>query len=115
MAMSAIKELEQRAVRAENKNKRVETREKNAKKEMMSIGEGAAGAMLGGVLDARYGEGAENLQKFGVPVTPLAGVAAVALGLWPKVPGREHFLETGKGILFYAIGCYSRKKFEETV
>lgn len=60
----------------------------------------SAGALLGGVIDGRFGKGSLPTIMH-VPITLGAGIALVALGHFPKVSGRasSHLGNVGNGFL----------------
>lgn len=110
MAKESTKKLVAYADRQKKRLQRVELDRKRA----VGLGVGCLAAVGTAYADAKFGEGADNIEVFGVPVT-LAGSAVVAvMGLSRKVPQSELVLEAGKGGLYYALGNAMRKRFEET-
>jgi len=109
MASNSIKKLIAQGDRMRNKLKRIEVDTRRGEGLML----GVAGTAAAVFVDARFGEGSEDMQVAGIPTTMAVSGVLVAAGLSRKVPQSERVLEFAKGPFYYTVGAFLRKKFEE--
>lgn len=75
----------------------------------MGAGATLSGGVLGGVLDAKLGDG-QTYEIANIPVAAVGGLLVGMLGLSDIVPGAEYVAAGGFGMAAYGAGVYTRDK-----
>lgn len=101
-SMSAIKQLTERAVRLENKEKNRAISAKIEAEKTVGFASAAATSAIAGYIDGKFdlsgdGGAGDGLQLFGIPVMPIAGVVVAITGV--AVGGK-----TGSAIAYGGLG-----------
>ena len=114
MASASVNKLIERANSARASLARIRAERKESEARLTGLALGGLGAVGAAYADARFGEGAEDIKVFGVPVVlAVAGVGVVAAAAG-EVPASDKVLEFSKGALYYQVGRMARDHFEET-
>lgn len=116
MASASISKLADKVLRSEERDKRVRLRDKLTKEKLVGSGTAIVVSALGGYLDGKFDilgtdtTAGDGMHVFGIPVMPVAALAALAGGLMFSGPLSTQLSYGGLGLLCYSAGSLAKSK-----